>query len=120
MPIDAAFDRPRPALPRIAMVVALHALVLLLFMSSDRIVRSRLPQTAMLLALVPPAIVEPPPPPPPPPRRQESKRPRPPAREAGASPQRDIEVVPRTDIVPTITDTALPVELAGGKPEGTG
>jgi protein TonB len=120
MPTEVAFDRPQPALPRIAVVIALHALALFVFMSSDRTVRSRLPQSVMLLALVPPEIVKPPPPPPPPPRRQESKRPRLPAREAGASRLRDIEVVPRTDIVPTIIDNAMPVELAGGKLDGTG
>jgi protein TonB len=120
MPTDAAFDRRRPALSRIAMVVALHALVLFVFMSSDRIVRSRPPQTVMLLTLVPPEIVKPPPPPPPPrPRRHERKL-RPPAREAAAPPLHDIEVVPRTEVVPTIVDNAMPVEVAGGKPDSTG
>jgi protein TonB len=102
------------------MVVALHALVLFVFISSDRIVRSRPPQTVMLLTLVPPEIVKPPPPPPPPrPRRHES-RPRPPAREAVAPPLHDIEIVPRIEVVPTIVDNAMPVEVAGGKPDGTG
>ena len=120
MPPDAAFDRPRPPLSRIAVVVALHALVLFVFMSSDRIVRSRPPQTVMLLALVPPEIVKPPPPPPPPRPRRRASRPRPPAREAAAPPLHDIDVVPRTEVVPTIVDNAMPVEVAGGKPEGTG
>jgi protein TonB len=120
MTTDAAFDRPRPALSRIAVVIARHALVLFVFMSSDRIVRSRPPQTVMLLALVPPEIVKPPPPPPPPrPRRHASKL-RPPAREAAAPPLHDIDVVPRTEVVPTIVDNAMSVEVAGGKPDGTG
>jgi len=121
MPTDTAFDRPRHALSKIALVIALHALVLVAFMSSDRIVRSRTPQTVMLLTLVPPKIVEPPPPPPPPPRPQRHKNmPRPSVREAAAPPLRDIEFVPRTEVVPTFVDNAMPVEVAGGKPEGTG
>ncbi|MBW8899706.1 MAG: TonB family protein [Massilia sp.] len=121
MPTDTAFDRPRHALSKIALVIALHALVLVAFMSSDRILSSRTPQTVMLLTLVPPKIAEPPPPPPPPPRPQRHKNmPRPSVREAAAPPLRDIEVVPRTEVVPTIVDNAIPVEVAGGQPEGTG
>jgi protein TonB len=103
-----------------AVVIALHALVLFVFVSSDRIVRSRSPQTVMLVTLVPPEIVKPPPPPPPPRPRRHASRPRPPAREAAAPPLHDIDVVPRTEVVPTLVDNAMPVEVAGGKPEGTG
>lgn len=116
----AAFDRPPPALSRIAMVIALHALLLFVFMSSDRIVRSRPLQTVMQLALVQPEIVKPPPPPSPQRPSGHESRPRPPAREAAAPPRRDIEVVPRSEVVPTIVDNAMPVEVAGGKPEGRG
>lgn len=120
MPTDTAFNRPTRALSRIAIVIALHALMLFAFMSGDRIVQSKTPQTVMLLAAVPPQIVKPPPPPPLPlPRRRKSK-PRPPAREAAAPPLRDIEFVPRTEVVATIVDFAVPVEVAGGKPDGTG
>ena len=118
MPTDTAFDRPTRALSRIAIVIALHALVLFAFVCGDRIVQSRTPQTVMLLAAVPPEIVKPPPPPPLP--RQRKSKPRPPAREAAAPPLRDIEVVPRTEVAATIVDNAMPVEAAGGKPEGTG
>jgi protein TonB len=102
------------------MVVVLHALALFVFMSGNRIVRERVPQTIMLF-LVPPKVVEPPPPPPPPPqpRRHKSEAPTR-LREAAAPPLRDIEFVPRTEIVPTIVDNAFPIEVAGGKPEATG
>ena len=120
MPAETAFNRPRRALSRMAMVIALHALVLFAFISSDRILHSKTPQTVMLLNLVPPEIVKPPPPPPPPRPQRHTSRPRPPAREAAAPPLHDIEVVPRTEVVPTIVDNAMPVEVAGGKPEGTG
>lgn len=122
MPTDTAFARPTRALSKLVMVVALHALVLFVFVTSDRIVRPRTPQTVMLLAFIPPKVVQPlppPPPPPPQPRRHKTKAP-PHAREAAARPLRDIEVVPRTEVVPTIVDDAMPVEVAGGKPEGTG
>lgn len=116
----AAFERPGRALPKVAMVVVLHALALFVFMSGNRIVRERVPQTIMLF-LVPPKVVEPPPPPPPPPqpRRHKSEAPTR-LREAAAPPLRDIEFVPRTEIVPTIVDNAFPIEVAGGKPEATG
>jgi protein TonB len=103
-----------------AMVIALHALALFVFMSSDRIVRSRTPQTVMLLNLVTPEIARTPPPPPPPRPLRHKNRPRPPSREAAAPPLHDIEVAPRTEVVPTIVDNAMPAEVAGGKPEGTG
>jgi TonB family protein len=106
-------------LSKMSMVIALHALALFAFMSGDRIVRPRMPQTVMLLALVPPKTVEPPPPPPPPQPREHKTRAPLRAREA-AAPLRDIEVVPRTEVVPTIVDNATPVEVAGGRPEGTG
>jgi protein TonB len=108
-------------LPRIAMVIALHGLVLFIVMSGDRIVRPKAPQTVMLLALLPPKVVEPPPPPPPPqPRQHKSKAPTR-AREAAALRHDiDIDIVPRTEVVPTIVDNAMPVEVAGGKPDGTG
>jgi protein TonB len=119
MRTHSTFDRPGRALPKIAMVVGLHVLVLFIFVSGDRIVRSRTPQTVMLLLDLPPKVVEPPPPPPPPqPQRHKSKAPTR-AREA-AAPRHDIEIVPRTEVVPTIVDNALPVEVAGGKPDGTG
>jgi len=114
----AAFERPTRALPKLAVVIALHALALFVFMSGNRIVRERMPQTIMLF-LVPPKVVEPPPPPPPQPRRHKSEAPTR-VREAAAPPLRDIEFVPRTEIAPTIIDNAITVEVAGGKPEGTG
>ncbi|WP_440966695.1 energy transducer TonB [Massilia sp. GER05] len=118
MPTDTIFDRPRRALPRIAFVAALHALVLFVFVTADRIVLPQTPYTVMLLSNVAPQVVEPPPSPPLPPRRK--NKPRPPARETAAPPPRDIEVVPRTEVAATIVAIPLPVELAGGKPDGTG
>ncbi len=112
-----AFDRPRRALPRIAIVFVLHVLALFAFVSHDRIERPRAPQTVMLLTLVAPKIVEPPPPPPP---RRRKNRQRPTGREAAAPPPRDIEVVPRTEVAATIVDNAVPVEPAGGRPDGDG
>jgi protein TonB len=112
-----AFERPRHALPRIAIVLLLHVLVLFALLSRDRIERPRTPYTVMLLTNVAPQAVEPPPPPPPPRRKN---RPRPPARETAAPPPRDIDVVPRTEVAATIVDNAVPVEPAGGRLEGTG
>lgn len=122
VPTYTAFDRPKRTLPRIAIVIALHALALFAFVSGDRIMRLKTPQTVFLLATMPPKTVEPPPPPPPlPPRpRPQESKPRPPAPEAAAPPLRDIEGVPRTDVAATVVDNAMPVEAAGGKPEGTG
>jgi protein TonB len=121
LPTATAFDRPRRALPRIAIAVAIHALALCAFMSGDRIVmRSKTQQSVMVLVAVPPKLAEPPPPPPPPRPRRHKSRPRPPAREAAAPPLRDIEVVPRTEVAATIVDNAMPVEVAGGKLDGTG
>lgn len=94
----------------------IHALLLFAFISGNRILHLAAPQSVMLLALVPPEISKPPPPPPP---RPTTKR-QPSAREGAAPPLRDIEVVPRTEIVATIVDTALPVLAAGGKPDGSG
>lgn len=111
-----AFDGPWRALPRIAVVLALHVLVLFAFVSRDRIERPRTPQTVMLLTLVAPKIVEPPPPSPPRPRN----RPRPPGREAAAPTPRDIEVVPRTEVAATVVDIPVPVDPAGGRPDGDG
>ncbi|MFS2015238.1 energy transducer TonB [Massilia sp. CT11-108] len=118
MPTSTAFDRARRALPRIAFVAALHALVLFVFVTADRIVLPRTPYTVMLLSNVAPQVVEPPPSPPLPPRRK--NKPRPPARETAAPPPRDIEVVPRTEVAATIVAIPTPVELAGGKPDGPG
>jgi protein TonB len=119
MQTRTAFDRPGRALPKIAMVVGLHVLVLFFFVSGDRIVRSKTPQTVMLLLNLAPKAVEPPPPPPPPrPRRHKSKAPLR-AHEA-AAPLHEIDIVPHTEVVPTIVDNAIPVETAGGKPDGTG
>jgi protein TonB len=121
VPTATAFDRPRRALPRIAIVIAIHALVLCAFISGDRIImRSKTQQSVMVLVAVPPKIGEPPPPPPPPRPRRHKSRPRPPAREAAAPPLRDIEVVPHTEVAATIVDNAMPVEAAGGKLDGTG
>jgi protein TonB len=117
-PLDAAFNHPGRALPRIAIVVAIHALALFAFVSSDRILHPRTPQTVMLLATIPPEVVKPPPPPPLP--RKRTRKPRLPGRAAAAPPLRDIEVVPRTEIAATIVDNAVPVEVAGGKLDGTG
>jgi protein TonB len=110
-----AFDRPRRALPRLAIVLAFHVLALFAFMSRDRIERTTPPQTMMLVTLVAPKVVAPPPPP-----SRRRNRPRAPGREAAAPPPRDIEVVPQTQVAATIVANAVPVELAGGKPEGTG
>lgn len=119
MPTCTAFDRPRRALPRLAIVLALHVLALFAFMSRDRIERPRTPQTVMLLTLVAPKIAEPPAPPPPSPPRPRN-RPRPAGREAAAPTPRDIDVVPRTEVAATIVDNAVPVEPAGGRPDGDG
>lgn len=116
--LDTAYDIPRLALPRLAIVVAIHALLLFAFVAGDRILRPVTPQEVMLLATLPPEVVKPPPPPPPPARR--ASKGQAPAREAAAPPLRDIEVAPRTEVVATIMDNALPVEVAGGKPGGTG
>jgi protein TonB len=117
VPTYIAFDRPRRTLPRIAIVIALHALALFAFVSGDRIMRLKTPQTLMLLATVPPKAVEPPPPP----RslRHESV-PLPPLPEVAVPPLRDIDVAPRTEVAATIVDNAMPVEAAGGKLDGTG
>lgn len=104
-------------LPRIAIVIGLHALLVIALVTDDRILRPGTPQTVTLLVTVPPEIVKPPPPPPPPPRTMQLPAPAP---EGAAPPLRDIEVAPRTDVVATIVDNAPPVEAAGGKPEGSG
>jgi len=115
----AVFERPTRALPKLAIVIALHALVLFVFMSGNRIVRERMPQTIMLF-LVPPKVVEPPPPPPPPqPRRHKSEAPQR-AREAAAPPRPAIDFTPLTEIVPTIVDNAIPVAVAVSNPDATG
>ena len=118
MPTYTAFDRPRRTLPRIAVVIALHALALYAFVSGDRILRLTMPQTVMLLATVPPETVEPPPPSP---RslRHESE-PLPPLPEVAVPQLHDIDVAPRTEAAATIVDNAMPVEAAGGKLDGTG
>jgi protein TonB len=104
-------------LPRLAIVLALHVLALFAFVSHDRSERPRTPQTVMLLTLVAPKIAEPLPPPPPPPPRPRN-RPQPAGREAAAPTPRDIDVVPRTEVAATIVDNAVPVEPAGGRPDG--
>jgi protein TonB len=116
-----AFDLPRHALPRLAVVIGIHALALLAFLANDRIPYLKAPVTVMLLANIPAPIVKPPPPPPPPPRPpQRQPKTRQPMLEAAAPPLRDIEAPPRTDIAATIVDVPLTVEVAGGKPGGTG
>jgi protein TonB len=118
VPANAAFAPPPRALSRIAIVVALHALVLFAVVTADRIVLPHTPPyTVMLIATVAPQAVEPPPPPLPPQRKH---KPRPPSRETAAPPLHDIEVVPRTEVAATIVDIPAPVEPAGGKPDGTG
>jgi periplasmic protein TonB len=117
--LPTAFESPRRALPKLAVVIAMHALALFALVSGDRILLTIAPQMVTLLATVPPEIIKPPPPPPAPPQSRTSKQ-QAPAREGAAPPLRDIEVPPRTDIAATIADTALQVEVAGGKPEGTG
>ena len=122
MPTYTAFDRPGRTLPRIAVVIALHALALFAFVSGDRILRMNMPQKVFLMATVPPETVEPPPPPPPPQPRslQPDLTPLPPPPAVVARPLRDVDVVPRTDVAATIVDNAKPAEAAGGKPGGTG
>ena len=110
-PRDAAYDFPKSALPRVAVVLAMHALVLFTLIAGDRILRPTAPHAVMLLATVPPEIIKPPPQP---------SKPQAPAREGAAPPLRDTKTVPRTEVVATIADNALPVQAAGGKPEGTG
>jgi protein TonB len=117
-PLNTAFDIPRLALPRLAIVVAVHALLLFTFVAGDSILRPVTPQAVMLLATIPPEVVKPPPPPPPPQLRTSKLQKA--APEAAAPPLRDIEVAPRTEVVATIMDNALPVEVAGGKAGGTG
>jgi protein TonB len=112
-----AFDRPRRALPRIALVVVVHVLALLAFVSRDRIERPQTPHAVMLVTLLAPKVVEPPPLPAPP---RPQNRLRPPGRETAAPPPRDIDVVPRTEVAATIVDNAVAVEPAGGKLDGTG
>lgn len=121
MPTYAAFDRPGRMLPRIVVVIALHALALFAFVSGDRIMRLQTPQRVLLLATVPPETVEPPPSPPPSPRLlPHDSKPLPPPPEVITPPLRDIDVVPHTDMAATVVDDALPVEAAGSKPDGTG
>jgi protein TonB len=115
-PTHSPFDLPKRALPKIAMVIGLHALVLFIVMSGERIVRPKAPQTVMLLALTPPEVVEPPPPEPLPIKSEVPPQ----VHIAAAPPLRDIDVVPRTEVVPTIVDNAIPVKPAEAKPEGTG
>ena len=112
IPLDTGFDSQRRALPRIAIVIVVHALLVIALVTGDRILRPMTPQTVTVLVTVPPEIVEPPPP--------QTRQLRTPAPEAAAQPRRDIEVVPRTDVVATFSDNALPVETAGGRPEGGG
>ena len=52
MRTHTAFDRPRRALSRLAIVLALHALALFAFVSRDRIERARTPQTVMLVTVL--------------------------------------------------------------------
>jgi protein TonB len=122
VPTYTAFDRPTRTLPRIAIVIALHALALFALVSGDRITRMKTPQTVLLLATVPPETVEPPPPSPPPPPRSLplDSTPLPPPPEVSVPQLRDIEVAPRTEVAATIVDNAMPVEAAGGKLDGTG
>jgi protein TonB len=115
VPTYTAFDRPRRALPRIAIIIALHALVLFAFVSGDRVTRMKTTQTVLLLATVLPKTVEPPPPPR---SRWHESEPRLPAPEVAVPPLRDIEVAPRTEVADTIVDNAMPVEAVGGKSEG--
>lgn len=119
MPTYTAFDRPRRTLPRIAVVIAFHALALFAFVSGDRIMRLKTPQMVLLLASVPPKTVEPLPPPPPPRSLPHDSTPLPPPPEVAAPLLRDIEVVPHTQEAATIVDNAMPVEAAGGKLDGT-
>ena len=120
VPTYTAFDRPTRTLPGIAIVIALHALALFAFVSGDRIIRLKMPQTVMLLATVPPKAVEPPPPPPPPRSLRHESVPLPPLPEVAVPPLRDIDVAPRTEVAATIVDNAMPVAAAGGKLDGTG
>jgi protein TonB len=117
---DAVSAPSGRALPRLAIVLAIHALALLALVGGDRIVRVKPPQVVMLLANVAPDVPKPPPPPPPRPRHV--NKPGPPAHEAAAPPRPVIDPTPpRTDIVPTIVENAAaPVETSGGKPDGTG
>ena len=120
MPSHTAFDRPRPTLPGLAVVIALHALALFAFVSGDRIMRLQTPQMVLLLATVPPETVEPPPPPPPPRSLPHDSTPLPPVPKVAAPPLRDIDVVPHTEVAATIVDDTMPVEAARGKLDGTG
>jgi protein TonB len=122
VPTYTAFDRPKRTLPGIAIVIALHALALFAFVSGDRIMRLKTPQTVLLLATVAPKTVEPPPPPPPQPPRSlpHDGTPLPPPPEVVVPQLRDIDVAPRTEVADTIVDNAMPVEAAGGKLDGTG
>ena len=120
MPSHTAFDRPRPTLPGLAVVIALHALALFAFVSGDRIMRLQTPQMVLLLATVPPETVEPPPPPPPPRSLPHDSTPLPPVPKVAVPPLRDIDVVPHTEVAATIVDNTMPVEAAGGKLDGTG
>jgi protein TonB len=119
VPTYTAFDHPRRTLPRIAIVIALHALALFAFVSGDRIMRLKMPQSVMLLATVPPQTVEPPPPPSPRSLPHESE-PLPPLPEVAVPPLRDIDAAPRTEVAATVVDNAMPVEAAGGTLDGTG
>ncbi|MEO7496141.1 MAG: energy transducer TonB [Massilia sp.] len=104
-------------------MLALHLLVLALFIGADRIVLPKIPVDARIMAVLVPDAPKPPPPPPPP----ESPKAKPdpvkapsPLRESAARPLRDIEVKPQTEIVATVIENALPVEVAGGKADANG
>lgn len=105
---------PRRTLLRIAFVLVIHALVLLALLAGDHVPRWAPPQIVMLMTMLPPAVVRPPPPPPP------RKKPRSPVHEAAAPRLRDLQVPPRTDVVPIVVDEAAPLASAGGTPDGTG
>jgi periplasmic protein TonB len=112
--LDTVFGNPRGTLPSVAVVLAVHALLLLAFTARDRILLPATPRKVLLLASIPPKVIPPPLP------QQRARTARAPAREAAAPPLRDIDAVPRTDVVATIADTAMPVAVAGGKPDGHG
>jgi len=103
----------RRALPRMGAVLALHVLVLLAFIAGDRIVHPRTPETAMVLTNVVPEVK-----PPSPPREVTVRHPNP--HKAAARQLRDLDVVPETEIVATISDAPMPVDVAGGKVDSFG
>lgn len=123
----------RRALLRIAVVALSHLVLLLALIAGDKIVHPRAAVAVMLMAAV---RAQPPKPPPPPERQPPAPKNIPKDAPGSASkslakaaparlpselpPLRDIEVTPKTDVLPTLLENSLPVLAAGGAGEAGG